>query len=472
MAVAPMSEVFGRYPVFVSFGTIFVLFQLVCAVVKNITGMLIARFLVGLGGSIFSAVVGGVISDVWDKRERNTPMALFSGAVLLGTGGGALVGAAFMETVEDATRAWKWVFWHQVIMDGVLVVLLVFFFKESRASVLLERKAKALNTWYEKLETAGVYGVWVHEPVSPEDPGAASSNSTLPLATERIEDGGTGQIPTKLQLKRVRWVASEGAQRPPLTTILATSVKRPFYLLVTEPVVFCFSLWAAFSWGVLYLSFAVVPYLYASDLDMSSRVYAGMMGAAVVATIVSVWQERLLEHPQWKDHGEGAEYSPSKFWAFMRKNFPAEAPEARLYFACITAMLLPAGLYGAFLSPSYMDGYSRAVGIGFANWGIYSVYLATFNYLADAYHIYASSALASQSFCRNIVGGAFPVITSTIFKNLGLKAAGGMLGGIATGLTIVPWVLVFFGARIRARSKFAIVSCTKLLSQDLVLTTD
>jgi hypothetical protein len=30
-----------------------------------------------------------------------------------------------------------------------------------------------------------------------------------------------------------------------------------------------------------------------------------------------------------------------------------------------------------------------------------------------------------------------------------------LLGGIGTLLTIVPWILVFYGPRIRARSKFA-----------------
>ena len=32
--------------------------------------------------------------------------------------------------------------------------------------------------------------------------------------------------------------------------------------------------------------------------------------------------------------------------------------------------------------------------------GIFSIYLAVFNYLADTYHRYASSALAAQSFCK------------------------------------------------------------------------
>lgn len=87
--------------------------------------------------------------------------------------------------------------------------------------------------------------------------------------------------------------------------------------------------------------------------------------------------------------------------------------------------------------------------------GIFSVYLAVFNYLADVYHRYASSALAAQSFCRNCFGGAFPLVTDALFANLGYGRAGTLLGGIGVLLTFVPWVLVFFGPKIRARSKFA-----------------
>ena len=38
--------------------------------------------------------------------------------------------------------------------------------------------------------------------------------------------------------------------------------------------------------------------------------------------------------------------------------------------------------------------------VGCATMGIFSIYLAVFNYLADTYHRYASSALAAQSFCK------------------------------------------------------------------------
>lgn len=87
--------------------------------------------------------------------------------------------------------------------------------------------------------------------------------------------------------------------------------------------------------------------------------------------------------------------------------------------------------------------------------GIYSIYLATFNYLADAYHRYASSALAAQSFCRNLMGGIFPLFTAVMFKHLTFQGAVSLLGGIGLLLTAVPWVLTLYGPAIRRRSKFA-----------------
>ncbi|RFU79293.1 major facilitator superfamily domain, general substrate transporter [Trichoderma arundinaceum] len=449
MALAPLSEIWGRYPIFIISGTVFVIFQAVCSVMPDAAGMIVTRFLVGIGGSVFSAVVGGVLADLWEKEERNTPMALFSGAVLAGTGAGPLVSAALIETVGSNSRAWKWSFWVQVILDVGLLLSLVFFFRESRASVLLSKKAKKLNKWYDELEKHGVYGLWVNSELAVVT-SAASSQTTI---TSNTNERNTTTVPC---LRRVRWIVKADEQRASLGQIVLTSVQRPFHLLFTEPVVFCFSLWAAFSWGVLYLSFSVVPFLYGENFNMSSRVYVAMMIASAVATVVGIYQEHLLKHSQWKKQEEGFQYSNSRFWAFMRRRFPAEAPEARLYFTCITALLLPVGLFVAFLGSQGTEGYLKAVGLGLATWGIYSVYLASFNYLADTYHVYASSALAAQSFCRNVLGGCFPLITAIMFTNLGLKGAGGMLGGIATGLTIMPWVLLFNGEKIRARSKFAI----------------
>lgn len=79
MILAPFSEINGRYPVFVATGILFVVCQLFCAITRSYAGMLVARFFLGVGGSTFSTMVGGVVSDMYHSEDRNKPMALFAG---------------------------------------------------------------------------------------------------------------------------------------------------------------------------------------------------------------------------------------------------------------------------------------------------------------------------------------------------------------------------------------------------------
>ena len=65
MVLAPFSELNGRKPVFVATGILFVICQLCCAVTRSYPGMLLARFFAGVGGSTFSTMVGGVVSDIY-----------------------------------------------------------------------------------------------------------------------------------------------------------------------------------------------------------------------------------------------------------------------------------------------------------------------------------------------------------------------------------------------------------------------
>jgi hypothetical protein len=245
--------------------------------------------------------------------------------------------------------------------------------------------------------------------------------------------------------------------------MMTISIYRPFRFLFTEPIVFFFSLWSAFAWGVLYLSFGSIPLVfmktYGMNIETSGYMFAAMVVGAALGMATGIWQDSLLRHPGWAGPAEGEKdrYATSRFWLCVRRNFPVSAPESRLYFTCVTSILLPIGLFlFGFTAKPDIHWISPALGIGIATWGIYSVYLATFNYLADSYTTYASSALASQSFCRNVLGGVFPLVTGMIFENLGEVKAGAMLGSIAAGLTLIPWVLVFYGEKVRARSKLAV----------------
>jgi MFS family permease len=408
MILAPFSEINGRRPVFVATGLLFVICQICCAVTESFAGMLLARFFLGVGGSTFSTMVGGILADIWVTADRNWAMVLFTGATLFGTGLGPLVSGFVAQRL-----LWRWVFWIQVMTSGSLVALVTLFFKETRGSIILSRKAKMLNKWYEKLEEAGALGMEVDS----TDPEKAMNRTC-----------------------RIRWKVQADEERASLGTMIVVSLYRPITMLFTEPVVFWFSLWIAFSWAVLYLQFGSIPLVfevnYGFSLEQTGLVFTSMCVGAIISTILSIWQER---------------------WA--ARHYPAKvngSPEGRLMFTCIESALMPIGLFWfGWTCYSSVHWIVPTIAVGVATMGIFSIFLATFNYTADCYHIYASSALAASGLCRNLLGGSFPLVTNQLFTNLGFQAASSLLGGIGLALTLVPWVLVLYGPKIRARSKIA-----------------
>ena len=418
MFLAPFSEINGRRPMFVITGFLFVIFQLTCALTPTFAGMMVARFLTGCSSSTFSTMVGGVIADFYEAKDRNWAMALFAGGAIFGTGLGPVVSGFIAQH-----STWRWIFRLQVITCGSLLVLIYFFFRESRGSVLLSRKAKTLNMWYEQLESAGNYGVMM------------SSRSTQSSVSTQ---NGWRKTP-----QRIRWKVTSDEERASIGKMVSVSLYRPLHLLFTEPVVFFFSLWISFAWSCLYLLFSAVPLVfetrYGFNIAQSGAVFAAVSIASAISTLISIYQEPLAR-----------KYVSEKRQAFL------STPEGRLFFCCVQSALLPIGCFWfgwtCFSSVSWII---PAIGIGCATMGIFSIYLAVFNYLADIYGQYASSALAAQSCCRNLIGGSFPIYTEAMFRDLTYAGAGSLLGGLSALLTVVPWTLVFYGPRIRARSKIA-----------------
>jgi multidrug resistance protein len=416
MVLAPFSELNGRKPVFTGSGILVIIALLGCALTDSFAGMLVARFFVGAGASTFTTMVGGVVSDIYHSHERNTPMALYSGSALAGTGLGPMVSGFIAHHLS-----WRWVFWMQVIVFGVVVAMVILFFRETRGSVLLSRKAKAVNSYLEKLEDAGVScsapELDIAEPDMEKEP--------LPVATQRGP-------------RRLRFKVAADENRSSAGKLIYLSLTTPFHLLFTEPVVFFFSLWAAFAWGVLYMSFDDIPLVFAAHgftTEQIGAVYAAVTVGSILGAVLSIYQEKVVK----------------RYW----KNFTT-TPEGRLYFACVESALLPLGLFWfGWTSFSTIPWIVPALALGCALIGIFSIYLAVFNYLADVYHRHASSALAAQSFCRNMLAAIFPLFTEAMFRRLGTPGASSLLGGVSALLTVVPWVLVFFGPRIRKRSRVA-----------------
>lgn len=190
MVLAPFSEINGRRPIFVASGILFVACIVACGGTRIFAGFLVARFFQGVGASTFSTMVGGVISDIYHAEDRNTPMALFASAALFGTGLAPLISSVIVYHTS-----WRWVYWSHAIVSGVFVIIIFFFFKETRGSVLLSRKAHALNKYYDQLEAAGHFGVLMGENPHP---------------------------------RRIRWKVKSDEQRASLAQMISISLYRPF----------------------------------------------------------------------------------------------------------------------------------------------------------------------------------------------------------------------------------------------------
>jgi hypothetical protein len=180
-------------------------------------------------------------------------------------------------------------------------------------------------------------------------------------------------------------------------------------MLFTEPVVFFFSLWVSFSWATLYLQFSSIPLVFETNhhfnVEQTGAVFTckqpspnqpqrkkryltkpALCVGVIIITIISIYHEKI-----------GA--------VIGRGKIPSSA-EGRLYYVCIESILLPIGLFWfGWTSYPSVPWIVPTLAVGCAGMGIFSIYLATFNYLADTYHRYASSAIAAQSCSK------FPVPT-------------------------------------------------------------
>lgn len=84
LVIAPLSEMYGRMPVYHCCNIIFFAFSIACAVAPNLGSLIAFRFLAGLGGSCPLAIGAGTIADVTPPERRGQVMAAWVFGPILG----------------------------------------------------------------------------------------------------------------------------------------------------------------------------------------------------------------------------------------------------------------------------------------------------------------------------------------------------------------------------------------------------
>ncbi|KAJ8112603.1 hypothetical protein OPT61_g5062 [Boeremia exigua] len=425
MVLSPLSEFYGRRPIYIGSFTFFLIWMIPCAVARNIQTMLIARFFDGLAGSAFLSVAGGTVGDMFAKhvrlcdaetgveltnlKELSAPMMVYTAAPFIGPEIGPLLGGYIVENTS-----WRWCFYVLIIWSGLQLFLIVFFVPETYHPVLLRRKAIRL----------------------------------------RKETGNQ------------EWIAAiEKLDRSIAKTVLWSCI-RPFQLLFFEPMCLSLCILSAILLGILYLFFGAFPLVFRTNHGFSlSQVGLAFLGLFVgmLTGVMSdpIWR-RIYGRLVRQREAQGGEPGGSE-------------PEFRLPSTILGAWVVPIALFGfgwtTYSSVHWIGMTDQAdhdaviianhdttvpiIFSGIFGLGVIWVYSGVFTFLVEAYPTYAASALAANSFARSYFAAAFPLFGVQMYNNLGYQWATSLLAFLALAMAPFPILFFRFGKRLRGNSKFA-----------------
>ncbi|CAF9905807.1 MAG: hypothetical protein ALECFALPRED_001352 [Alectoria fallacina] len=152
LIIAPLSELFGRLPVWHTANVLFCLFSVTGALSTNIHMLIAFRFLNGVA-VVALALEPAIISDLFPQEKRGMPMALTSIAPLLGPVVAPIIGSYLSQA-----RGWRWVFWLVTVVAGTFEVLSIFVLRETYRVKILRKKTQRLRSEMGDVSLVSQYG--------------------------------------------------------------------------------------------------------------------------------------------------------------------------------------------------------------------------------------------------------------------------------------------------------------------------
>ncbi|CAN8103430.1 unnamed protein product [Discula destructiva] len=391
MFLAPLSEFFGRSPVYISTWLVLVLLHIGLALAPNIGTIIAIRFLAGFSGSAPLTNSGGTISDLWRRDESGFPMAIYG---LSSTGGPPL--ALVISGYLAQNLGWRWLFWVQMIVIGAFWLVMAFTLPETRHTIILDQKTRRVRKQMQK-----------------EGLGAA---------------------------KDVRDANSD--EKKGLYTLFAITLTRPVRFLVTEPITFFAAAYNGFIYGLVYLFNEAFPLVFGPtghgfSTGQWGLTFLGLLMGSVVGALLHPLQERVYLRRVARSDGKGV--PEARMW--MARGGAFLLPISLFWFGWTSYTSVP------WIVP--------VIASGFFGLGIYIVILSILNYVVDSYGLYSASALAGVILVRNTVGAGFPLFAKQMYEKLGLEWASSLLAFLAIPLIPIPFVFYYRGEGIRLRSPWA-----------------
>ncbi|KAJ5875055.1 uncharacterized protein N7473_012402 [Penicillium subrubescens] len=381
--IAPLSELYGRVPLYHACNLLFLIFTIACAVAQSLPQLIVFRLLAGIAGVCPLTIGSGTAADMVTKEKRAGVMAIWAMGPILGPVIGPVAGGFLAEA-----EGWRWVFWVIAITTGVVIIGTVLGYRESYAPVLLKRKAARLRKETGNPDLRTIYD--------------------------------TGRTPRGLFL---------------------SALARPVKLLFGSPIVFLLALFAAVTYGYLYLMFTTITSIFENEYGFSS----GLAGLAYLGFGVGCLLSLLVC---------GRVANKIAVTHTARGCF---TPESRLPPMIYGCWAIPIGLFWyGWSAKAHAHWIVPILGTGFFGVGLISVFMSANTYLVDCYLVHAASVTAASTALRSLVGAVLPLAGPSMYSALGLGWGNSLLAFIALALCPVPLLFARYGAAIRTNARFQV----------------
>ncbi|KAI6006335.1 major facilitator superfamily domain-containing protein, partial [Pisolithus orientalis] len=156
----PLSELYGRRPVYIVSSICFVAFSLGSTLSLNIFALLICRTLMGLFGSPVFSIYGGSVADLFTPEERGPVVALFTlvlqGAPTIGPVPSSLLGPFF---------PWRRLLDLITIWGGVLATVTILFVPETEPRTIRRKIAESEDVDIKEINSSSK--VWTKALLTP-----------------------------------------------------------------------------------------------------------------------------------------------------------------------------------------------------------------------------------------------------------------------------------------------------------------
>ncbi|MCJ1393951.1 hypothetical protein MMC18_006828 [Xylographa bjoerkii] len=289
-------------------------------------------------------------------------------------------------------EGWRWSFWEILLMSGPIFILWAFCLPETSASTILLHRAARLRQ--------------------------KSGNEKIRSQTEMDRQGLSAR------------------------TIAVDAVVKPFEIMFKDPAVMFTNVYTALTYGIYYSFFEVFPLvygpLYGFNLGETGLVFISIVIGCVLGMIIYLSYLHFYLIPDIKKNGFRVQE-----WR-LRPALPAVFVFTLSLFAF--GWTANANVHWA-AGVIFLIIYAAS---------IYIILQCIFVYIPMSYPQYAASLFASNDFCRSLFAFAAVLFAGPMYSNVGIGQGVSIVGGLSVLGIVGIWLLYFYGAKMRARSKFAI----------------